>query len=111
VAGLPLNLKLRDGWTKYVLRRGGQNKMPEQILTRRDKLGFATPEDDWFRQALAADFHDTFTQPIFLPKFVQMTALQQEFEAYVKGQRPLLSSDFFFRFFILEHWARTFILP
>jgi hypothetical protein len=40
-----------------------------------------------------------------------MTALQQEFEAYVKGQRPLLSSDFFFRFFILEHWARTFILP
>jgi asparagine synthase (glutamine-hydrolysing) len=111
VAGLPLNLKLRDGWTKYVLRRGGQNKMPEQILTRRDKLGFATPEDDWFRQALATDFHDAFAQPIFLPKFVQMTALQQEFEAYVKGQRPLLSSDFFFRFFILEHWARTFILP
>ncbi|GAB4407442.1 MAG: asparagine synthase (glutamine-hydrolyzing) [Anaerolineae bacterium] len=111
VAGLPLNLKLRDGWTKYVLRRGGQNKMPEQILTRRDKLGFATPEDDWFRQALSTDFHDTFAQPVFLPKFVQMTALQQEFEAYVKGQRPLLSSDFFFRFFILEHWARAFILP
>jgi asparagine synthase (glutamine-hydrolysing) len=110
VAGLPLNLKLRDGWTKYCLRRGGQHKMPEPILTRKDKLGFATPEDDWFRQTLADHFGDTFIQAVFLPEFVNLSALKREFEAYVNGQRPLLSSDFFFRFYILEHWAQSFLL-
>lgn len=110
VAKLPLNLKLRDGWTKYCLRRGGQNKMPEQILTRKDKLGFSTPEDDWFRQTLANDFRETFAQPVFLPEFIKAAALRDEFGAYVNGQRPLLSSDFFFRFFIVEHWAHSFIL-
>jgi asparagine synthase (glutamine-hydrolysing) len=110
VASLPLNLKLRDGWTKYCLRQGGQAKMPEAILARKDKLGFATPEDDWFRQALAGDFQDTFEHAQFLPEFVNVPTLKAEFEAYVADKRPLLSSDFFFRFYILEHWAKSFIL-
>jgi asparagine synthase (glutamine-hydrolysing) len=110
VAGLPLNLKLRDGWTKYCLRRGAQNKVPSEILKRRDKFGFATPENDWFRHALADDIHQTYQQATFLPEFVKLPQLKSHFEAFINGQRPLLSSDFFFRFFILEQWARSFIL-
>jgi asparagine synthase (glutamine-hydrolysing) len=110
VAGLPLNLKLRDGWTKYCLRRGAQNKVPPEILQRKDKFGFATPEADWFRQVLADDFRQTFQQATLLPEFIKLPELNYHFEAYINGRRPLLSSDFFFRFFILEHWARSFIL-
>jgi len=110
VAALPLNLKLRDGWTKYCLRRGAQNLVPRQILQRKDKLGFATPEDEWFRRALKEDIRQTFQQASFLPEFIELPNLQNHFEAFVNGKRPLLSSDFFFRFFILEHWARAFIL-
>jgi asparagine synthase (glutamine-hydrolysing) len=110
VASLPLNLKLRDGWTKYCLRRGAKNKVPPEILKRKDKFGFATPENDWFRQALADDIRQTYQQAIFLPEFVKLSQLESHFEAFINGKRPLLSSDFFFRFFILEHWARSFIL-
>ncbi len=110
VAALPLNLKLRDGWTKYCLRRGAQGKVPPEILKRKDKLGFATPEDDWFRQALKQDIRQTFQNALFLPTLINLPDLQDHFEAFTKGQRPLLSSDFFFRYFILESWARVFIL-
>jgi len=110
VAALPLNLKLRDGWTKFCLRRGAQNLVPQQILQRKDKLGFATPEDEWFRHALKDDVKKTFDAAIFLPEFIKPAELQNQFDAFVNGQRPLLSSEFFFRFFILEQWAKTFIL-
>lgn len=110
VAALPLNLKLRHGWTKYCLRRGAQNKVPAEILQRKDKLGFATPENDWFRQNLTGEIRQTYQQAIFLPEFIKLPELNSQFEAFVTGQRPLLSSDFFFRFFILEQWARSFII-
>jgi asparagine synthase (glutamine-hydrolysing) len=108
VAGLPLNLKLRNGWTKYCLRRGGQNVLPGKILQRKDKIGFATPEDEWFRRALKDEIRQTFHQASFLPEFIKLPDLQNHFEAFVNGKRPLLSSEFFFRFFILERWAQRF---
>jgi asparagine synthase (glutamine-hydrolysing) len=108
VAGLPLNLKLRDGWTKYCLRRGAQNVVPKKILERKDKIGFATPEEEWFRRALKDDIRQTFHQATFLPEFIKLPDLQKHFDAFVNGKRPLLSSDFFFRFFILERWAQRF---
>jgi asparagine synthase (glutamine-hydrolysing) len=110
VAGLPLNLKLRDGWTKYCLRRGAQNVVPKKILERKDKIGFATPEDEWLRCALKDEIRQTFHQAAFLPELIKLPDLQNHFDAFVSGKRPLLSSDFFFRFFILERWAQTFIL-
>ncbi len=108
VAALPLNLKLRDGWTKFCLRRGAQNLVPPEILHRKDKLGFATPEDEWLRHELKGEVKNTFASAIFLPEFIKLSELQSQFDAFVNGQRPLLSSDFFFRFYILEHWARMF---
>jgi len=110
VAALPLNLKLRDGWTKFCLRRGAQNIVPPEILQRKDKLGFATPEDEWFRYALKDDLQKTFAEAVFLPEFIKLTELQKHFAAFVNGQRPLLSSEFFFRFFILEQWAKHWLL-
>lgn len=41
--------KIVKGETKAVLRRGMQGILPRQIVERHDKLGFATPEAEWFR--------------------------------------------------------------
>jgi asparagine synthase (glutamine-hydrolysing) len=39
--------KIRDGWTKYVLRRAMESVLPNDIAWRRDKIGFAAPERTW----------------------------------------------------------------
>jgi asparagine synthase (glutamine-hydrolysing) len=45
---LPGSAKISDGWTKHVLRKSMQDKMPESVIWRRNKLGFEAPERLWF---------------------------------------------------------------
>ena len=42
--GMPAEWKLRQGFTKAVLREAVRDRLPESIAFRRDKRGFATPE-------------------------------------------------------------------
>ncbi|MBK7410533.1 MAG: hypothetical protein IPJ40_22215 [Saprospirales bacterium] len=49
---LPDNLIIQKGMTKHVLREAMKGTLPEQIRMRRDKVGFETPEAEWFRTPL-----------------------------------------------------------
>jgi asparagine synthase (glutamine-hydrolysing) len=42
--------RIRDGWTKWVLRKAMEGIVPDEIVWRRDKVGFETPEDIWLLQ-------------------------------------------------------------
>ncbi|SIT75368.1 asparagine synthase (glutamine-hydrolyzing) [Pontibacter indicus] len=44
------NWSIRDGITKYILREAMKGTLPEKIRTRQDKMGFGTPQDEWFRE-------------------------------------------------------------
>jgi len=40
-------LKLRRGWSKFVLRKAMEQEMPQQIVWRNNKFGFEAPESRW----------------------------------------------------------------
>ena len=42
---------IKKGVTKYILRESVKSIIPEKIRTRYDKVGFSTPEDEWFRES------------------------------------------------------------
>ena len=44
---LPAGMKLREGWTKWILRRAVDGLIPREIAWREDKLGYEPPQDDW----------------------------------------------------------------
>lgn len=46
---LPDDMIIREGMTKHILREAMKGTLPEQIRMRRDKIGFETPEAEWFR--------------------------------------------------------------
>ncbi|WID98770.1 asparagine synthase (glutamine-hydrolyzing) [Bosea vestrisii] len=50
--------KIVGGDTKRVLRRAMEAILPPEVLQRRDKLGFATPEQAWFRGPLKGMMND-----------------------------------------------------
>ena len=62
---LPAELKIRDGWTKYILRRSMNGIMPDQIRWRKNKIGFEVTEKEWLaklgprmeKMFLSCDFH------------------------------------------------------
>ncbi len=45
---VPSAYKIHDGWTKYLSRRSFEGLINEKILWRKDKLGFPTPQKEWF---------------------------------------------------------------
>lgn len=55
--------KINNGYTKSILRESMRGILPEPIRLRRDKKGFATPQDEWFRderfQKLVIDLLDS----------------------------------------------------
>ena len=42
-------LKIRGGYTKFILREVMKGIMPEKVRLRVDKKGFSVPQDEWFR--------------------------------------------------------------
>ena len=47
---LPAEQKMRDGWSKYILRRGIEGRVPDAICWRRDKIGFEAPQATWTKK-------------------------------------------------------------
>ncbi len=47
---LPDELKINNGWTKYILRKSSEPYLPGEITWRKEKYGFVTPERSWTEQ-------------------------------------------------------------
>ncbi len=44
---LPIELKINNGWTKYILRKAVEFELPNNIAWRKNKFGFEAPENKW----------------------------------------------------------------
>lgn len=47
IFSLPSDLKMNDGFTKYILRKTVETKLPSSIAWRTDKVGFEPPQKSW----------------------------------------------------------------
>ncbi len=44
---LPDKYKIKNGWTKYILRKSVADILPDSVVWRKNKLGFNAPEKEW----------------------------------------------------------------
>ena len=44
------SLKIKDGWTKFILRKAAETILPKEIVWRKTKLGFNAPEKTWTKE-------------------------------------------------------------
>jgi len=62
---LPFQEKIRDGWTKSLLRRSMGDVLPPEIRWRRNKMGFPVPYYPWMSESSnAEDFRDLLTDRV-----------------------------------------------
>lgn len=88
VLNLPSNqLIASDGLSKVALRRALHGIVPDAILSRRDKIGFATPESSWLRQ-LAPWVDAVITNAGRTPAFLDLDAFRDHWHLVVAGRRP-----------------------
>ncbi|DAB39837.1 MAG TPA: asparagine synthase (glutamine-hydrolyzing) [Sulfurovum sp. UBA12169] len=41
--------KIRNGWTKYILRKTVENILPKNVVWRKNKMGFEAPAKSWLK--------------------------------------------------------------
>ena len=108
VSLMPFDLKLRNGWSKFILRKAMKGALPEKIRLRKSKLGFATPEESWMKREMKSDIKKTIENCRFIIKYINKKELLKALDNFFSG-KSFISSGIIFRFYILEKWGRKFI--
>lgn len=75
-----------QGETKHVFRRAMQGIVPDEILLRKDKIGFEPPEKEWLI-SIADQAREWLSEDMKIP-FIRRGALLNEFEDVIAGRRP-----------------------
>jgi asparagine synthase (glutamine-hydrolysing) len=56
VASMPPKFKYKGGRSKHVFRKVVRDIVPNEILERKDKMGFPVPLNEWYRQGPVREF-------------------------------------------------------
>jgi asparagine synthase (glutamine-hydrolysing) len=83
---LPLSLKVREGQTKWVLRRVLERYLPRAWMER-PKMGFAVPLDAWLRGPLRAWAEDLLDERrLRREAFFRPEPIRQKWEQHLSGR-------------------------
>lgn len=101
--------KIKDGYTKSLLRRSMKGLLPEEIRMRRDKVGFATPEDTWFRSELFRPLIESIliSDSFRSRGFIDVDKALELYKKHCAGEINI-SKDIW-KWINLELWYRQFI--
>ena len=102
-------LKIKEGYTKFILREVMRGIMPEKVRLRVEKKGFSVPQDEWFK---AEKFQKLVNDIISSESFAKRGYFLPE-EAKKLYQRHLsgeinISKDIW-KWINLELWFREYI--
>lgn len=105
----PSHQKIHLGMTKHILREAMKGILPEKIRMRRDKMGFDTPQDEWFRSnEWQEKVRDIFTSESFRSRgIIDSDRAMHLYERHL--QREINVSKEIWKMIHLELWFRKFI--
>jgi asparagine synthase (glutamine-hydrolysing) len=109
VASIPLNFKIRGGWTKHIFREAMRDMLPTKIRLRRGKVGFATPQYRWLFRELSDQVRSLLTSDWKTARFVKKSRILELFEVAREGKVTRWEAEFLWRCMNLELWMRQFM--
>lgn len=98
---VPAVYKLHDGWTKYIARRAMDNRLPDNITWRRDKMGWPDPLEFWFR----GELKEALCREVESSTFLRQLGVGHDIRQRMAGGEPM---RILIRLFNLSVWYDTF---
>jgi asparagine synthase (glutamine-hydrolysing) len=93
-----------EGETKHIFRAAMRGIVPDEILNRKDKIGFATPERELLF-SMAGEIRAWVKEDLDIP-FINRNNLLDEFEQLIIGKKPFASQLWRWTNFI--RWIKLF---
>jgi asparagine synthase (glutamine-hydrolysing) len=91
--------KIRDGWTKWILRQAMSDVLPQEIAWRRNKIGFEAPTEMWLARHLDVMIEKVRGSPL-MRRFCAPQQLMRRF--------PGLDRNSQWRLYCLALWEEAF---
>lgn len=105
----PTGFKVRNGWTKYLMRKTFGDILPPEILWRRDKQGFSNPQEQWLRGELRRDVEATLfgDANIYTHGLIDRATMRTAWDHFQSGNQQVPHRQIFSAW-ALETWLDAF---
>jgi len=104
----PPDLKLRDGWSKWILRSAMKGILPEKLRLRKTKLGFDAPDAVWIRLGMQNGHRELWDTPqLRMGRFLDRTKVARECKKFLHRAPNALPANSLFLALSLELWAHV----
>jgi asparagine synthase (glutamine-hydrolysing) len=70
---IPFWYKIKDGWTKFILRKSVESLLPKSIVWRKNKKGFEAPTNEWMK-IIEKDLSNEISNSEILKKILKQKA-------------------------------------
>lgn len=104
---LPVTQKIHNGLRKFILRESMKSIVPDEILSRTDKVAFSVPAARWLKELHGDTVTDLTSSTSFIQRgYVDSVKFQKYRDDVLSGKNS--DVDFLQRAVILELWHRSF---
>jgi len=105
----PSHQKIYKGETKHILREALKNILPEKIANRKDKKGFTSPRDKWFKTEKFKNYiMELLNSESFKNrKYFDSEIAISQYKLHLEGKKD--ASKEIWKWINLELWFRKFI--
>ncbi len=97
--------KIRNQWTKWIIRKSCKEYLPKEIVKRKNKMGFPAPFARWLREGSSKDKIAKIIYEFGNRNIVPKETIEQFYKAHINKEADF--SDILFKFYSLELWLRT----
>ncbi len=101
------DIKIQNGWTKYILRKV-MTDLPNEIRYRRDKKGFSVPEESFLRNELKDDILSIKNYSVLHEMgIIDKDSFIHYYNDFLEGKGHYTEFTDITRVYIAEKWARN----
>jgi asparagine synthase (glutamine-hydrolysing) len=80
VFSLPAHFKIREGWTKWLLRMSMDDLLPAEITWRKDKTGFEPPQRSWMSDPTLQEYVQESRRDLVKANILDKSVLQKKIQ-------------------------------
>jgi len=81
IFSLPSHFKIKQGWSKWVLRKSMDSFLPTNITWRKDKVGYEPPQQQWLQHPALQEKIKDSRKTLVEHKILKPSILEQPIEA------------------------------
>ncbi len=97
--------KIKNQWTKWIIRKACREYLPREIAKRKNKMGFPAPFARWLREGRSKEEIKDIIYAFGKRKIVPMETIDRFYKAHISEAVDF--SNILFRFYNMELWLRT----